>query len=187
MNLFLDTVSPQNVLILFNNNKKIIKKYFFDVRLNESTKLIEELDIFLKSNNINYSQLENLVVVNWPGSFTGIRTTVLIINTINFIINKNITRINYFDLFEDYPIIKVSSKRDSFLKISKNNEIEIFQNLELENILNKKNIDKIFWDAPLFNNITINNVIDYEKIILNIIFDNKKIISPFYIKKPTIS
>ncbi|MDP5038999.1 MAG: hypothetical protein NWP80_00970, partial [Candidatus Gracilibacteria bacterium] len=99
MNLFIDTLSFDNVLILFDKNRNIIKKYDFDVKLNESTRLIGEIDDFLKDNNITYFDLENIVVVAGPGSFTGVRTVVILVNTINFIIKKNITPITFFDLY----------------------------------------------------------------------------------------
>jgi tRNA A37 threonylcarbamoyladenosine modification protein TsaB len=64
MNIFLDTISPQNILILFDQNRNILKEYFFDVKQNESTMLIEELDKFLCKNKLSYFDLENIVVVN---------------------------------------------------------------------------------------------------------------------------
>jgi tRNA A37 threonylcarbamoyladenosine modification protein TsaB len=64
MNLFLDTISPKNILILFDNERNIVKEYFFDVKQNESTLLIEEFDKFLCENNISYFDLENIVFVN---------------------------------------------------------------------------------------------------------------------------
>jgi tRNA A37 threonylcarbamoyladenosine modification protein TsaB len=64
MNLFLDTISPKNILIIFDNERNILKKYYFDVKQNESTLLIEELDKFLKQNELSYFELENIVVVN---------------------------------------------------------------------------------------------------------------------------
>jgi tRNA A37 threonylcarbamoyladenosine modification protein TsaB len=64
MNLFLDTISPKNILILFDNDRNILKEYFFDVKQNESTMLIEEFDKFLKENKLSYFDLENIVVVN---------------------------------------------------------------------------------------------------------------------------
>lgn len=140
MNLFLDTISPQNALILFDNNRNIITKYFFDVRLNESTRLIEEFDDFLQSNKLSYSDLENIVIVHGPGSFTGVRTSVLLVNTINFVIKKGITSLTYFDLFENYPIIKTSSKRDVFLKKSMGSEIEVISNDLLKEYLQQENI-----------------------------------------------
>lgn len=182
MNLFLDTISPQNALILFDDDRKIISEYFFDVRLNESTRLIEEFDAFLQKNNLVYADLENIVVVNGPGSFTGVRTTVLLVNTINFVIKKNITPITYFELFQEYPIIKTSSKRDVFLKKSFSDDIEVISNETLKEYLNTKSITRYFWDFEWSD-----SKVSYENIIKNISFADKKQIEPFYFKKPNIS
>ena len=70
MNIFLDTISPKNALILFDEKRNILEKHFFDVSLNESTLLIEEFDRFLSKNKLNYKDLENIVVIAGPGSFT---------------------------------------------------------------------------------------------------------------------
>ncbi|MGE4443771.1 MAG: hypothetical protein AB7E37_02115 [Candidatus Altimarinota bacterium] len=184
MNIFLDTISPKNALILFDEKRNILEKYFFDVRLNESTLLIEEFDAFLKKNNVTYTDLENIVVVNGPGSFTGVRTTVLMVNTINFVMKKNITTLTYFDLFENYPIIKTSSKRDGFVKMAKESEIEVIQNEDLVKKL--ENIQTIYGDIHLENFEVITEV-NYEKIIQNIVFQNQKIVPAYYLKKPNIS
>jgi len=184
MNILLDTISAKNALILFDNKRVIWEKHFFDVRLQESTLLIEEFDAFLKKNHLDYTDLENIVVVNGPGSFTGVRTTVLLVNTINFVLKKNITTLTYFDLFENYPIIKTSSKRDCFLKMEKESEIEIIQNEDLKERLT--GIKTVYWDMVLENIETISEV-NYEKIIQNIVLKNKKIVEPYYLKKPNIS
>ncbi|MDD5770234.1 MAG: hypothetical protein PHE25_04635 [Candidatus Gracilibacteria bacterium] len=186
MNIFLDTLSPKNILILFDDNKNILQKYLFDVRLNESTKLIEEFDNFLKQNNLNYNDLKNIIVVNGPGSFTGIRTTILLVNTINFIIKGNITTLTYFDLFENYPIIKTSSKRDSFLKLEKDSAIEVVENTKLNDLFKTKNIKQIYSDINLIDGINIISEPNYEYIIKNLQFKENKIVEPFYFKKPNI-
>ncbi len=49
MNLFIDTISPKNALILCDDQYTITHQYFFDVRLQESSRLIEEVDQFLKN------------------------------------------------------------------------------------------------------------------------------------------
>lgn len=185
MNLFLDTISPENILILFDDNKNILKKYIFDVRQNESTLLIEELDKFLLVNNLKYQDLENIVVVNWPWSFTWVRTTVLLVNTINFVIKKNITTLNYFDLFFKYPIIKTSSKRDSFVKFSFDKDIEVLDNNTIIEQISW-NFIKTYWDQN-FINLENNSKPNYDEIIKNIKLNKNKIISPFYFKKPNIS
>lgn len=184
MNIFLDTISPKNALILFDEKRQILQKHFFDVRLNESTLLIEEFDNFLAKNKLSYHDLENIVVVAGPWSFTWVRTTILLVNTINFVIKKHITTLTYFDLFENYPIIKTSSKRDSFVKITRESEIEVIPN---ENLPEKLKDSKTVCGDIVLESITTISEIDYEKIIKNIAFDIQKIANPFYLKKPNIS
>lgn len=189
MNIFINAVSSIWTLILFNDSRQIIHKEDIEVMGNESSKLITLLDIFLDKNKVNYEELNNIVVVAWPWSFTWIRTIVLLVNTINFVIKKNITSINFFDLFDNYPIIKKSSKRDSFIKFNKNSDIRIMNNEDIKNFIVDNNIKSIYWDVnkTFFDYLDIYNIIDYNKFISNVIFDTKKIIEPIYIKKPSIS
>ncbi|MFC1797854.1 hypothetical protein ACFLY2_01505 [Patescibacteria group bacterium] len=64
MNLFIDTISsPANILI-FDTNRQIIDNITWDVKGNESSTLIPQIDELLKKNDINYSDLENIVIVN---------------------------------------------------------------------------------------------------------------------------
>jgi len=109
-------------------------------------------------------------------------------NTINFVINKAMTSLSFFDLFSDYPIVKTSSKRDCFIKKSKDSQIEIMPNTDLEEYLKSNNITKIYWDFDVakLENVEIIDKIDYWNIIKKIKLDNKKRIEPIYIKKPNI-
>ena len=193
INLFINAVTQNWALILFDENKKIISQKNIEILWNESSKLVEIIDNFLKEENIKYTDLENLVVVNWPWSFTGVRTIVLAINAINFIIKKNtpwkkssggITPLSFFDLFENYPIIKSSSRRDLFVKYKKSDNIEIIKN---EDFISDW---EIYWDLSnniLSENIKVNSKINYKKVIENIDFQENKLIEPLYIKKPNIS
>ena len=186
MNIFINAITQNGILILFDNKKNIISEKNIKILWNESSKLISEIDNFLKENKLNYFDLENIVVINWPGSFTWVRTIVLAINTINFIINKNITALSFFDLYDNYPIIKSSSKRDLFVKYKKNDSIEIVKN---EDFL-KNNYQEIYWDISnniLQDKIELNSKIDYKKIIKNLVFQKNKKIEALYIKKPNIS
>ncbi len=189
MNLFINAVVKKWSLILFDDNRKIVFQKEIEVAWNESEKLIWYVDEFLKELNLSYNDLENLVVVSWPGSFTGIRTIVLMVNTINFVINKNITSLSFFDLFNNYPIVKTSSKRDCFLKKDLDSEIEIISNVDLLNYLVENNITKIYWDFNFWEDkgIELIEKINYSDIINNIKFQKEKIIEPLYIKKPSIS
>lgn len=189
MNLFINAVVKKWSLILFDDNRKIIFQKDIEVAWNESEKLIWYVDEFLKESKLDYFDIDNLVVVSWPGSFTWIRTIVLMVNTINFVINKNITSISFFDLFDTYPIVKTSSKRDCFLKKNSTSEIEIISNIDLIDYLKQNNINKIYWDFNPWDNkgIELIEKINYSDIIKNIKFQKEKIIEPLYIKKPSIS
>lgn len=180
MNLFINTISLNSKFIIFDNNRDIINQKSLNIKWNESSSFIKQLDIFLKENNLNYEDIENIVLVNWPWSFTWVRTVVLAVNAINFITDNYLTNINFFELFNNYPIVKASSKRDCFFKKDENSEIEILKNEEIEN-----NYKKIFWEANL-KNIEILEKINYSDIIKLIKLKKLKRLDPLYIKKPNI-
>jgi len=190
MNLFINAVSNKWKLILFDDNRDIVSEQDIVVLWNESSKLTSILDDFLISNDINYSKIENIVVVSWPGSFTWVRAISLIVNTIGFTCNTRITDISFFDLFSSYPIIKSSSKRDLFVKKDKNTIIDIVKNEDFLEYTLENNIKNIYGDLNnnlIVGDIKLNENIKYIDLIKNIIFTNKKIITPLYIKKPNIS
>lgn len=185
MNLFVNTISNPAIIIIFDNERNIKNEMIFEIKWNESSLLIPKIDQFLNENKLNYFDLENIVLVNWPGSFTWVRTSVLAINTINFIIKKDLTPISFFDLYKNYPIIKDSSKRDCFVKIDENSKIEIIENEKLKEILKEKNIKKIYWETNI-ENLEIIEKIDYLSIIKEVEFQKNKKIEPLYLKKPNI-
>lgn len=188
MNLFIDSISSPAYICIFDNNRSVIKSINIEVKWNESSKIIPELKLFLDTNDILQNDIENIVIVNWPGSFTWVRTTVLIANTFNYVINKSMTWVSYFDLFKNYPIIKSSSRRDHFVQKKKNDEIEIIENSILEDFFNKLSIKTVYWETWYdFPNIEILEKIDYNSIIKELKLENFKKIEALYIKKPNIS
>ena len=70
MSLFIDTVSNPTKIILFSDNRDIINYIEWDIKWNESSLLIPKIDEIIRNNNLEYKNLDNLVVINWPGSFT---------------------------------------------------------------------------------------------------------------------
>lgn len=193
MILFIDTISKPCFIWLFDDDKNLLDSKIYDITGNESMTLNPNIDELLKKNNTSYFDLENIVLVNWPGSFTWIRTAVLVANTINFIIKKNMTGIDYFSMYEiaweeNYPIIKDSSRRDLFIKKDINSKIEIIPNEDLISYLKENQISKIYWDTAIeLENIKKISSIDYVKVLNKINLDNKTKLEAFYMKKPNIS
>ena len=185
MNLFINTISKTSSIILFNEKREILDQIDFEIKWNESSLLIPNIDSFLKKNSLTYFDIKNIVLVNWPGSFTWVRTVVLVINSINYITNNNLTPISFFELFPNYPIIKSSSKRDCFFKKNKDSQIEIIPNDDISKYLTDNNIKTIYWESDI-ENVEIIEKIDYLSIINQIKFKELKKIDPLYLKKPNI-
>jgi len=190
VNLFINSVSTQWILVLFDNDRNIISEKHIQVLMNESSSLLWFIDKFLVDNNFSYQDIQNIVVVHWPGSFTGIRTVSLIVNSIAFAFKDLlITPVSFFDLLDSYPLIKSSSKRDLFVKKGKADKIEIVKNDDFIVYLQEEKIDKVYWDVAIdfLWDIPIDFSVDYKKIIADIEFDTQKEISPLYLKKPNIT
>lgn len=189
MDLFIDSLSSPASLLIINKDKKILYKKNIHIALHESSRLIWEISSFLKENHLIYNNIENIIVTNGPGSFTWVRTVVLIANTLAFKSKKQIQPLNYFELFNNYPIIKCSSKRDVFIKKSKQSKIEVMSNEECEEYIQTKNITKIWGDFDKFKkwDIICESTPRYAEIIHNISPKKYPQIEALYIKKPTIS
>lgn len=181
MNLFIDPISSPAKVFLFDDNKSIISKSELIIKWNESSALLDFLINFLNTNDLKTKDLLNIVLVRWPWSFTWVRTAVLVVNSLAFINKTNLTDISYFDLYKDYPIVKTSSKRDCFIKISANDDIVNMPNSDVLKLSDNK---QFYWDFIEISNIIVN--IDYIDIITNIKLKKLEKIAPLYIKKPNI-
>ncbi|MCT4617204.1 MAG: tRNA (adenosine(37)-N6)-threonylcarbamoyltransferase complex dimerization subunit type 1 TsaB [Candidatus Gracilibacteria bacterium] len=191
MILLIDSINKPSFVILFDENRQKIDEISWEGIYNEASTLMPNIDNILKKNNIKYENLDNIIIVNGPGSFTGVRTTVLTANTISYLKKINLTEINFFDLYEleynKYPIIKNSSKRDVFILKNKTSEIEILSNKALEDYLKNNNISEIYGEINENNlDLKINKNINYDKLIHKIELEKKEKITPFYVKKPNI-
>lgn len=192
MFLFIDTINAPWNVILFNSSKEEVNRITWESIQNEASTLIPNIDKLLKNNNLKYEELENIVVVNGPGSFTWVRTTTIVVNGIAYVKHIPLTEVNFFELFEksypsSYPIVKKSSRRDHFVKYSEDSEIEIISNDDLEKYIEEKKIEKVYWELNFETKIVIIWEIDYNKVMNKVNFENKKMVTPLYIKKPNIS
>jgi len=188
MNLFFNGVSSHWYLALFSDSREILYDMNFQILWNESSKATDLIDVFLKESKVVYDDIKNICVVIGPWSFTGIRTISLIVNTLAYIYPKiTLTWINFFELYDQYPVVKMSSKRDLFVKYKKNAKITIEQNsVFVENLETKS----VYWDAPvgiLPREVICYSEIDYASFLRSLELGTLKQVAPLYIKKPNIS
>ena len=156
---------------------------------NESSTLIPKIDELLKKQDKTYTDLSHIIIVRWPGSFTGVRTSVLVANTLAYSLWIQITGLSFFDLFDNYPIIKASSRRDCFIQKSSESEIEILTNDTIQEYVASSNIQQLYGEIiDIFDDtVSVFDKIDYESILQHISLDTLDRIEPLYIKRPNIS
>lgn len=185
MNLFINAVSSQWKLIIFDDTRNIIGSQNIEIAGNESSRLSGMLKIFLQEHGVDYSDITNIVVVHGPGSFTWVRTICLMVNTIAFSVGCSLTPVSYFDLFSDPIVVKQSSKRDVFLYHSESG-VSIVSNQECREYCAQHQITQLSGEAGSIQDIEIIENIDYCDIIEHVVLQEQTSIAPLYIKKPNI-
>ena len=97
ISLFIDT-SNQHLIISIYKNDNVIG-YCDEKSDNDlSVKLLPYIDNMLSKNNMKIDDIDNIFVVNGPGSFTGIRIGVTTAKTIAWGKNKKINTISELEL-----------------------------------------------------------------------------------------
>jgi len=187
MILFFDAISSQSYIGLFTNSGELRDSRACVLSWQESSKTISLIYDFLADAWVSIADIENIICVNGPGSFTGVRSVVLVVNTLAYMYpHIFLTPLWFFDLYEQYPIVKSSSKRDLFVKYKKNDIIHVISNGDFEAQWHQY----IFWDVSpgrFVEEIHCVSEIEYTRIVDQISLKKYKNISPEYIKKPNIS
>jgi hypothetical protein len=110
------------------------------------------------------------------------------VNTLAYTFDHiTLTPVNFFDLYSSYPIVKSSSKRDLFVKLSKSDIIRVMSNADFEE---QTQSEEVYGDTThdrFEREIHISQEIDYSKFLKTISLEKNKRLAPLYIKKPNIS
>ncbi len=89
ISLFIDTSTKRLIIGIYHNNKQIY--YNCENTSNDlSSKVLPCLKKTLESIKLTCQDIDNIYVVNGPGSFTGIRVGVTIAKTLAWSLNKKI-------------------------------------------------------------------------------------------------
>lgn len=198
--LFIDT-SLSDVSIALLKDGKIVNKIVKSIPNEHSKYAITYIDEVLKNSNIKPNEVNNIMVVNGPGSFTGIRIGLTIAKVYAYLLNIKVT------LISSLKILALSSEGECILSLidARNNNYylglydkeynelieEHFSNInEINEILEKYKDVKIITNT----NIKLDNYekieeLDIEKIVSY--YNNKEKVNahqvlPNYLKLPQV-
>ncbi len=85
MYLVFDGVSSDGYLGVYSEDFSCEAETRFAIAGNESSQAIPLIGNFLSEHDISYEDIAEIFCVIGPGSFTGIRTLTLIVNTLAYI------------------------------------------------------------------------------------------------------
>ena len=174
--LYIDTHLFDINIILFNNEKIIKRKEIKNEKKNSQYLMPSIIEV------CDGEEIDEIVVITGPGSFTGVRLGVTIAKTFAYVKNIPIKAITFFD-----AMISSLDDKTVILGINDNNGYFIaeYQQGKLNKdlfYLSKSDFEKYENKHKVIENIEI----DYEKLIKflkTIETINPHIVNPIYIKK----
>ncbi|NDK19813.1 hypothetical protein GW819_03155 [Candidatus Gracilibacteria bacterium] len=189
MYLFIDTISNPVTYILFDSERNIVSEDFLELRGRESEYFLDSLLEFLSKNSLGYKDLQGVIVVNGPGSFTAMRIITLTINTLSFVHYIPLYSVDYFMLGElsgwTYPLLLRANRGEYLLKKAGNTIPELIAISDIE-----PGTYFGIGDVNDFTNgtISIQSTLRYPVFCKNFPIENPtERIEPIYIKKPNIT
>ena len=163
ISLFIDTHDKDINLVIYKNGM-ILDKNIKESERHHSDFIMPMLKELLDRNNLSVHDINEIYVVNGPGSFTGVRLGVTIAKTLAFTLNvpiKTITSLEMYAISEDTnedKIVVIEDLKGVFgAKFDKDNNIvdEYFYKSNDEYKSYLENQDKY---------VIVNNNIDFNKV-----------------------
>lgn len=206
ISLFIDS-SRKSLTIALAAEDKLLFISNVDSQSKHSNFLVSEIESILDKANLKVNDIDNIVVLNGPGSFTGIRVGVTIGKTLAWTLNKRLYLVNNLEALKlcipkNENIISViyDKLKGSYVGIYNKEIFENYISLDDEKLtFNNENINIVSMDDndfvnELYNKLSINNNVnkfitqeyDYLKVI-NYALSNENInphlAEPIYLKK----
>ena len=157
MILFIDTHTELITIALKTKNNLFIKTK--ESEYSHSIYTMPMIEEIFKENNLNVQDLDEVVVVNGPGSFTGIRIGLSIAKTIAYALNLKIHTISSLkaylissDIKEEKMAVIEDNKGYYVCAFDKNNNTIVEETYLEENPYQYKEVDY---------KLDINKIIDY--------------------------
>lgn len=181
--LYIDTHCEKLVLCIFHN-EKILKKSIVGETLNHSAICMPTLVRLMNEVNLRPNDLNDIVVVNGPGSFTGERLGVTIAKTLAYTLNIPIRVISSLEI----TLASISLKDDTYIVVKEKNGYFLALFTPDKKLIN----DYFYLSNSMYDEfkkshqVCLDDSYDLEKII---VFAHQKealnphLVNPFYVKK----
>jgi len=200
--LAINTASRTTQIALLKQDKILREKEWISEN-NESEKLMPEIDDLLKNKKIKYDDLEGIIVVKGPGSFTGLRVGVSVANAIAYVQKIPVYGIDSFKFLrakneddEIEVIVLFAGRSEVYVQLTAKSEPVIYKVEEAVDVLKEKGIKKVFGEVlqeqkKSFKEVKlIESTKTFGETVLSLKekeLEKKNIIEPLYIKGPGIS
>ena len=204
INLFIDA-SRSTLSIALVDDSGLIDSIETSSHGKHSNYLMGSLDNIFKKNNLNVNDVDNIVVTNGPGSFTGIRVGVTVAKTLAWTLSKKLYEITTLDALKvhtnDNLVISVfyDKPNASYIGIYDKESIIDYMNIDDVRLdIHNKKITIVSYDENDFikelknklSDCDINTFIvdkyDYVKVV-NKALNNEPVLvhnsAPIYLKK----
>lgn len=207
--LAINTASKNTSIALLNEDKKaidLIKEDSWLSNNDEAEHLMPKINDLLEKSGKNFSQIEKVVVVKGPGSFTGLRVGITVANMISYLNKCSLYEINTFKYwwtaFEKFKpalhsaLLIYAGSKGVYVNKRREDSAEIINLFELADYLKNKKIKNVFGEisSEQKQEIISLNFINIEQsfgeIIASAISKGLKsvnIVNPLYIKSPSIT
>ena len=167
--LFIDTHLYDINVVLYKDGNVYLHKSI-DKSMNNNSLLVPTI-----MKCITNIKLNEIIVVNGPGSFTGVRTGVTVAKTLSYLLNVSIKTVSYLDIMD-------------FSLDSSENLVGFYDNSGIF-VGKYEYIKKKELNSNEFSNLKTDVIIDYSK-IYNLISKLPKIdpkqVNPIYVKKISV-
>lgn len=171
--LFIDSTRKSLSVALASQNKLL-----FVSNVNSYSKhsnfLMNEIKKILEKENISIYEIDNIIVLNGPGSFTGIRVGITIAKVISWTLSKKLYQMSNLKALElcseGYSISVIAdNKTNGYVRIDGK---DYYVNIDDEVFnINGKNINLVCMEESEFTNTLLSKLSEKNKVNLQVIED----------------
>ena len=198
MNYFYIDTSTSYLYSGIISNDKLLSEVKINFGSELSKYTVSEIQKLFKDANLKPNDIDKIIVVSGPGSFTGIRIGMTFAKIFAYSMNKEITSITSLDAMSKSInskkiIVPLIDARRGYVyaeAIQDNKIVLDAQYIKLDDLINKLNsLDEAYVFITNDKQIKIENAIRYNPDILNIVLSyknkpsiNSHLIEPTYLK-----